>query len=101
MELSACNSNRERITTLFRIAKVLTAEAVGALFMVPYGTQLCPRSFIICRLLAQEDDKQAICSARSKYFDAQDTVLCSCTDHCLTRAPFWKALSSAYVLQGM
>lgn len=40
MELSACKSNAERMSKLFRIARVLVAEGIGALSMVPYGAQL-------------------------------------------------------------
>jgi len=40
VELSICKTNGERVSTLLRIARVLTTEAVGALCMVPYGAQL-------------------------------------------------------------
>ena len=40
MELGLCKSNAERVSKLFRIARVLVAEGIGALSMVPYGRQL-------------------------------------------------------------
>ncbi len=40
VELGLCKSNAERVSKLFRIARVLFAEGIGALSMVPYGREL-------------------------------------------------------------
>ena len=37
VELGLCNGSKEKLFTLGRIARALTAEALGAISMVPYG----------------------------------------------------------------
>ena len=42
VELGLCNGSKEKLFTLGRIARALAAEALGAVSMVPYGTDHGP-----------------------------------------------------------